>query len=90
MHPSESKVNQALEACRPLLTEEEYRELFDYNGRHNEWGLAIETLADFLGEKEARLTFEQLALIEAAFAAMHLAPAHRIEYLRGLMKPRSP
>jgi len=86
MHPSEAKVNLALDACRPLLTEEEYRQLFDYNGPHNEWGLAIETLADFLGEKEARITSQQLTLIEAAYSSMRMKLDHRIDALRALMK----
>lgn len=84
MHPSEAKVNAALEACRPLLTEEEYREVFEFND-HNEWGVAIEALADILGEKEAKISTGQLALIETAFAAMELAPGRRTEYLRELM-----
>jgi hypothetical protein len=89
MHPSEAKVNVALEACRPLLTEEEHRAVFDYNGRHNEWGLAIETLADFLGDKEAIVSKDQLRLIEEAFTAMKMEPGRRTEYLRELMAAKS-
>jgi len=84
MHPSEAKVNAALEACRSLLTEEEYREVFEFND-HNEWGVAIEALADILGEKEAKISAGQLALIEAAFTGMELEPGRRTQYLRELM-----
>lgn len=85
MSPSEAKVNAALEACRLLLTEEEYSDIFDYNGRFNESGLAIETLADYLAEKEAVVGTDQLRLIEEAFASMKMEPGRRTEYLRELM-----
>ena len=85
MHPAETKVNIALEACRSLLTDKEYSEIFDYNGRYNEWGLAIELLADFLGEKEAKISKVQLRLIEEAFAFMKMEAGRRTEFLRELM-----
>ncbi|MDX2109042.1 MAG: MafI family immunity protein [Verrucomicrobiota bacterium] len=88
MHPSEAKVITTLEACRPLLTEEEYQEVFSEND-HAEWGLAIETLADILGEKEAKVSSEQLRLIEEAFAFMQMEPGRRTEYLRELMTAKT-
>lgn len=81
MHPTEAKVNLAIEACRKLLTEEEYREVFDYND-HSEWGLSIELLADIILEKEGRITGEQLKLIEESFTLMKMDSEGRIEHLR--------
>lgn len=82
MHASEAKVKTAIEACRSLLTEEEYREVSEENEQHGEWGLAIENLADWLGEKEAKINRTQFKLIEDAFASMKLDPDGRTEYLR--------
>jgi len=84
MHPTKAKVNLAIDACRKLLTEEEFREVFDYND-HSEWGLAIESLADIVGEKEIPINSAQLKHIEESFALMKLNPEGRIEYLRELM-----
>jgi hypothetical protein len=78
-------VSQALDACRQLLTESEYREVSDLSRRHGEWGVAIETLADILGEKEVKISGEQLRRIEEAFASMQLEPGRRMAYLRELM-----
>jgi hypothetical protein len=74
--------------CRPLLTEDEYREVFDYND-HSEWGLAIEALADIIVEKEARISSAQLGLIEESFSLMNLNPEGRTEYLRELIIERT-
>jgi hypothetical protein len=88
MHPSEAKVISTLVACRNHLTEEEYNEVFTEND-HAEWGLAIEMLADILGEKEAKISIEQLRLIEETFAFMQMIPGRRTEYLRELMTSKA-
>jgi len=84
MHPTKAKVNLAIDACRKLLTEEEFREVFDHND-HSEWGLAIESLADIIVEKEIPINSAQLKHIEKSFALMKLNLEGRIEYLRELM-----
>ena len=81
MHPAELKVNAAIDACRPLLTDEEYNLVSEWNIRHGEYGLAIETLADILGENESKAPASQLALIAEAFAVMGIEPGRRFQYL---------
>ena len=81
MHPAELKVNAAIDACRPHLTDEEYKLVSEWSIRHGEYRLAIETLADILGENETKATADQLALIAEAFAVMDTEPGRRFQYL---------
>ena len=88
MTSAESKVSAALEACRSLLSPAEYSEVSDLN-THSESGVAIEFLADFLGEKGAKVSDAQLSTIEEAFSLMRMEPGRRTEYLRELREAQS-
>jgi hypothetical protein len=81
---AEQKVFETLELTRDLLSEEEYREVYDLND-HVEWGVAVELLADSLVEKEAKLTSTQFAAIESAFEVMKMSGSYRLSDLRKLV-----
>lgn len=83
MHPAEIKVNNAIAQCRDLLSDAEYFEVFEYSDQHGEYGLAIETLADILIEKEATPNRDQLNAIAEAFRIMNLDSSGRLEHLEG-------
>ena len=85
MHHSEAQVKSAIEACRAFLTEEQYREVSELNELHGEWGVAIELVADWLADSDAKIRPQHLRLIEDAFSSMSLDPAGRTDYLRQLM-----
>lgn len=84
MHPAELKVNAAIASCRTLLSSEEYKLVWEYSALHGEYGLAIETLADVLGENETQVQEIQLSLITEAFSSTDLHPGRRLEFLREL------
>ena len=81
---AERRVFESLELTRGLLTEEEYREVYDLND-HGEWGVAVELLADSLVEKEAKLTKIQFGAIESAFEVMKMGSSYRLSDLRKLV-----
>jgi hypothetical protein len=83
---AEEKVQAALDECRDLLTSDEIETVDDYNRGHGEWGLAIETLADILGEKECSLSCAQYEKIATAFAAMGLNDSKRLGWLQEHLK----
>ncbi len=79
--PTEQLVLRALESAKPLLTEVEYHEVFDYND-HREWGIAAELLSDILVEKESPISPSQFAAISDAFHAMELSGSSRLTELK--------
>lgn len=86
--PSEIKVNTAIGNCREHLSDDQWRETFAYSDAHGEYGLAIETLADILIEKDAVLSEKQIESIKDAFQFMGLHPGNRISYLEELRDRR--
>ena len=82
MHPSEIRVAAVVEACKSFLTDDELRDVSDYNHKHAEWGLSLEMLADILIEKDVELSEQQLLQMEETFASMQMDPGGRAEYLR--------
>jgi hypothetical protein len=83
VHPAEIKVNNVIAQCRDLLSDAEYFEVFEYSDQHGEYGLAIETLADILIEKEMTPNRDQLHAIAEAFRIMNLDSNGRLEHLEG-------
>jgi hypothetical protein len=78
---TEQLVLRALESTKAILTEPDYREVFEYNA-HREWGIAAELLADILTEKESALTRCQFEAIQFAFEAMMMADSPRLVDLK--------
>jgi len=87
MIDAEWKVDAAPQVTCDLLTSKEYQTVGEFNRTDGEWGLAVETLADFLGEKEAILTVSQYGLIEDAFLSMGLNDQVRLGFLRKQVRP---
>ena len=74
--------NTAFSCVRELLSDEQQREVDDYINQHNEWGLGIEFLIDWLTEDETPITPSQFDAIHSAMSAMGLGDSRRIQGLK--------
>jgi len=75
--------NAALESTKDILPPVFYQEVSDYINKHNEWGLGIETLIDYLCEEESRVTVDQFNKIKEAMECMGLGKSERLKQLSG-------
>ncbi len=85
MHPHQHRIdlcNAALEAVRPAIPTDLFRDVDDYINRFDEWGLGMEVLIDQLAEFEIEISREQFGLIKTAMDSMGLGESDRIVYLR--------
>jgi hypothetical protein len=85
VHPYQHHIdlcNQALEAVRPTIPADLFRDVHDYINSFDEWGLGMEVLIDQLAELEIKINREQFGLIQAAMDSMSLGECDRVVYLR--------
>jgi len=95
VHPHQHRIdlcNQALEAGRPAIPADLFRDVHDYINRFDEWGLGMEVLIDQLAESDIKISREQFDLIEAAMDSMDLGQSDRVVYLQehGVLGDPSP
>ena len=95
MHPHQHRIDlcdKALEAIRPAIPDDLFREVDRYINRFDQWGLGMEELIDGLGEFEIEISPEQFDLIQAAMDSMGLGACDRIVHLRehGVSRKPSP
>jgi hypothetical protein len=76
------RCNQALEAMRDQLPTSLHQEAYDLINEHGEWGVAIESVIDWIGELELEVTSAQFHRIEAAMNAMGWGGSDRMVWLR--------
>jgi len=77
---------RAAEALRNEISPDEYANVVDYI-KYNEWGLSMETLIDYLGDREATITPEQYRLISDAMVEMGMEDSPRLATARSLIAP---
>ena len=75
--------NKALNTNKAILTTEIFNEINDYINTHNEWGVGIELLIDYLCEEDITISQEQFNTIEAAMQTMGLGGSDRLVDLNG-------
>ena len=72
----------ALETVKNVLPTESYREAHDLVHKHNEWGLAMEFIIDWIGDLALPINQAQLDAIERAMIPMGWAESTRMRWLR--------
>ena len=85
MHPHQHQIdlcNAALEAVRPTIPADLFRDVDDDINRFDEWGLGMEVLIDQLAEFEIEISREQFGLIKTAMDSMGVGESNRVIYLR--------
>jgi hypothetical protein len=85
VHPHQHRIdlcNRALEAVRPAIPADLFRDAHDYINRFDEWLLGMEVLIDQLAEFDIKISREQFGLIRAAMDSMGLGECDRVVYLR--------
>jgi hypothetical protein len=93
VHPHQHRIdlcNKALEAVRPAIPVDLFRDVDDYINRFDEWGLGMEELIGGLTELGIEIGREQFDLIQAAMDSMGLGDCDRVMYLREHGVPRRP
>ena len=81
-----------LEAVRPAIPVDLFRDVDNYINRFDEWGLGMEVLVDELTELEIEINREQFDFIQVAMDSMGLGECDRVMYLRehGVSRRPSP
>lgn len=77
--------NIALEINKGIISEAISKEIDELINKHNEWGIAIELLIDYLDEQELKINKEQYIAIERAMLAMKLGASERLYDLNDLL-----
>lgn len=95
MHPHQHRIdlcNRALEAIRPAIPLDLFRDVHDYINRFDEWGLGMEVLIDQLAEFDIKISHEQFEIIRAAMDSIGLGQSERVAHLRqhGVLAHPSP
>lgn len=67
---------------RGSISEAQFNEIYDYINRHNECGVGMELLVDWLIDGDVMIQPSQLQVIDDAMSLMDLSASDRMRYLR--------
>ena len=73
--------NNALNSVKGTISEHHFKEVSGYINKHNEWGLGMEFLIDWLIDEETSIVQKQYEKIQVAMSAMNLGDSSRMNYL---------
>ena len=73
--------NNALNSVKDTISEQHFKQVHDYINKHNEWGLGMEFLIDWLIDEKTSIARKQYEQIQVAISAMNLDHSYRMNYL---------
>lgn len=85
MHPYQRQIdlcNQALEAVKNQLSSECYQDVHADINLHDEWGVGMEFLMDWIDDEDVKISRVQFDSIFAAMIAMGMDKNPRVVHLR--------
>jgi len=74
--------NTALNSVKDIIAEHQFQKAYNYINQHNEWGLGMEFLIDWLIEEETKINNTQYEKIRIAMLAMDIENSKSLDYLQ--------